>query len=199
MLQISQLFCDIWIARYFAHKVCPSHEWPFKWSYICQQRDTKQVLSIAMHVQIDQENEAEEAASKLPSTKSDVLRNGGTEDAQPSTSSNGEHVPQPARLGKGHGDGVNGQLANGNTFDSGSQLQRSSGQRRSLFRESFGVHTPEYAADCGSIEETDPSSPRGIDRVSAARTDSRKSLGRSASLGGDRSLSGSFKRIAKRS
>lgn len=28
MVQISQLFCDIWIARYFAHKVRNSLEWP---------------------------------------------------------------------------------------------------------------------------------------------------------------------------
>ena len=163
-----------------------------------------QLLSIALHVQIDKENEAEENAIKLPSVKGDVIRDGLAQDGQPSTSVSGEHVPQPARLGKGQGDegqasGVNGHAMRGDNFDSESQLQRSSSQRRSLFRESFGVQNPQYAADCGSIEEPDPSSPGGIHRISAARTDSRKSLGRSASLSRDRSLSGSFKRFAKRS
>lgn len=157
-----------------------------------------------MRVQIDRENEAEEAASKLPLTKSDVNRSGSAQGAQPSTSADGEHVSQLARLGQGqvdgsHVSGVNGQAASGYNPGSESQLQRTSSQRRSLFRESFGVHTPQYAADCGSIEEPNPSSQRGIDRLSAARTDSRRSLGGAASLSRDKSLSGSFKRTAKRS
>lgn len=162
------------------------------------------MLSIAMRVQIDRENEAEEAASKLPLTKVDVNRSGSAQGAQPSTPADGEHVSQLARLGQGqvdgsHASGVNGQAASGDNFGSESQLQRTSSQRGSLFRESFGVHTPQYAADCGSIEEPDPSSQRGFDQISAANTDSRESLGRSASLSRDRSLSGSYKRTAKRS
>ena len=204
MLQISQLFCDIWIARYFAHKVRTACD-PLSSEFTKLLKDGREVLRCPNTcVQIDKENEAEEAASKLPLTKGDVIRDGDVRDGQPSTLANGKHLPQPARLGEGqsdggHASGVSGQTTIGDKFDSGSQLQRSSSQRRSLFRDSFRVHTPQYAADCGSIEEPDPSSPRGIDRISAARTDSRKSLGRSASLSRDRSLSGSFKRSAKRS
>ena len=156
-------------------------------------------------MQIDKEHEAEEAASKLPSTKGDIVRTEVAQDAQASTSANGEHVSRPAKASEGAGDGgdasrVNGQAIDSDKFGDQAQLQRSSSQRRSLYRDSFGVHTPEYAADCGSIEEPDPSSPRGIERVSA-RTTSRRSgsLGRSASLSRDRRGSGSFKRVAGRS
>ena len=94
---------------------------------------------------------------------------------------------------------VNGQAMGSGSSGGQAQLQRTSSQRRSLYRDSFGVHTPEYAADCGSIEESDPSSP--IQRVSVARTNSRRSgsLGRSASLSSDRLGSGSFKRSVGRS
>ena len=160
-----------------------------------------------MRLQIDQENEAEEAASKLPSTNGDVHRSGDVQDAEASASANGTDASQPTAVLNGETEGkcasgVTGQAATNSDLDSETHLQRNSSRsRRSLYRESFGVHSPEYAADCGSIEEPDPSSSRGIERVSAARLDGRRSgsLSRPASLGRDRSLSGSFKRIAGRS
>lgn len=168
-----------------------------------------------MPLQIDQENEAEEAASRLPSTKGDIVRNGDARDSQGGESADSTHAPHATRESDGEGErvyasGLNGQAAGSGALNGETHLKRSSSRsRRSLYRESFGVHSPEYAADCGSIEEPDPSSPRGIERVSAARLDSHKSgsLGRSASLSRDRSaslsrdrsLSGSFKRIVGRS
>jgi hypothetical protein len=73
-------------------------------------------------------------------------------------------------------------------FDSEAQLHKTS--RRSLYRDSFGLQSAdlEYAADCGSIEEQDPS--LDIERVSSARSD--RSRSRSGSL--TRSRSGSLNR-----
>lgn len=155
-------------------------------------------------MQIDAENEAEEAASKLPITTADVPSNGLPEGGKHAAASqNGASVDSgsvakcTAEGGTGAEAASNGQASaahrqsrDNDRFDSEASLQRPSLGKRSLFRDSLMGHDAAYAADCGSIEET-PSSPR-LERSSSARSD------RSPKSGSVRSRSGSFRRQSGR-
>ncbi|CAK0786867.1 hypothetical protein CVIRNUC_010081 [Coccomyxa viridis] len=165
--QVSQLFCDIWIARYFAHK-------------------------------IDAQTEAEEAASKLPTTTAHVpsnglheggkhaaaAQNGACEGSAGAAINAAEGGAGADAASNGHASAAPGQSRNNDILDSNAQPQGPSLSKRSLFRDSLMGHDPAYAADCGSIEET-PSSPC-IQRSSSAMSDSV------------RSRSGSFRRQSGR-
>lgn len=145
-------------------------------------------------MQIDEENAAEEAALELPSTVPDTSSKGGLQlqGHQPSASSGknglGEGAIQHCAGQEGIASGTGAATANGHAtdhdrLDGEAQLQRTSSQRRSLYRDSVGLHSPQYAADCGSIEEPDPSLQ--IERISAAKS--------------ERTRSGSFRRLSLRS
>ena len=149
-------------------------------------------------MQIEAETEAEEAASKLPTTMADVpsngLHKGGKHAAAAQNGACGGSVAAAADAAKdgpgaeadseGHASTAHRQSRDDDRFDSDAQPQRPSLSKRSLFRDSLMGHDAAYAADCGSIEET-ASSPR-MQRSSSARSDSV------------RSRSGSFRRQSGR-
>ena len=160
--------------------------------------------ALAAMLQIDAENEAEEAASKLPTTTADAPSNGSGEGGKHAAAAqNGAYVGRASvakrtadggtgaeAASNGHASSACGQSRDDNRFDSGAQLQRPSLGKRSLFRDSLMGCDAAYAADCGSIEET-PSSPR-LEHSSSAMSD------RSPMSGSVRSRSGSFRRQSGR-
>ena len=153
-------------------------------------------------MQIDAEIEAEEAASKLPTTMADVPSNGLHEEGKHAAAAQNDACVGSAAVdaaeggtvakaaSDGHASAAHGQNRDDDMFDSDAQLQRPSISKRSLFRDSLMGHDAAYAADCGSIEET-PSSPH-IQRSSSARSDT------SSKIGSFRSRSGSYRRQSGR-
>ena len=149
-------------------------------------------------MQIDAEIEAEEAASKLPTTTADVPANGHHEGGKHAAAAHNGACGGSATAAadaaeggagaeadcEGHASAAHGQSRDDDKLDSDAQLRKPPLSKRSLFRDSLMGHDAAYAADCGSIEQT-PSSPC-IQRSSSARSDSV------------RSRSGSFRRQSGR-